>query len=138
MNHLVLLGDSIFDNAAYVGNGLAVIQQVRNQLPDRWNATLLAVDDHTTVDVPRQLSHLPQDLTHIVLSVGGNDALGCISRLEAPVGNVKQGLIALTEIKREFEVNYQELLSRLVALKKPLMVCTIYDAHSWGSFAEFP
>lgn len=127
MNHLVLLGDSIFDNASYVANRPTVIQQVNAQLPGNWHATLQAVDGDTTVDVTRQLERLPLDTTHLVLSVGGNDALGCITRLEAAVSTVKHGLMALTQIKQEFESNYKALLSTLVALKKPLMVCTIYD-----------
>lgn len=127
MNHLALLGDSIFDNAAYVADGPAVIQQVKNRLPGTWQATLLAVDGDTSVDVAKQLTRLPLDLTHLVLSVGGNDALGSIARLEATSSTVKQGLIVLTQIKKEFEVNFQRLLSTLVALNKPLLVCTIYD-----------
>lgn len=58
---------------------------------------------------------------------GGNDALGCVARLDAPVSNVKQGLTALTQIRREFEINYQGLISKLVAFGKPLLLCTIYD-----------
>src|SRR4051812_3797588 len=42
MGHVVLLGDSIFDNAAYVGGRPAVIDQVRAGLPDGWHATLNA------------------------------------------------------------------------------------------------
>jgi hypothetical protein len=34
MAHIVLLGDSIFDNAAYVGNRPDVIQQLRTKIPD--------------------------------------------------------------------------------------------------------
>ena len=135
MNHLILLGDSIFDNSAYVAQGLPVIQQVKNRLPMGWRVTLLAVDGDTTVDVPQQLTRLPQDLSHIVLSVGGNDALGCIAQLEEIANTVKQGLMALTQIKLEFESNYQSLLLRLMALKKPLLVCTIYD-HVPGLPAE--
>jgi hypothetical protein len=45
MNHIVLLRDSIFDNAAYVGGGPDVIEQLRAILPRDWQATLLAVDD---------------------------------------------------------------------------------------------
>jgi len=127
MNHLVLLGDSIFDNAAYVANGPSVIQQVNSQLPGDWQATLLAVDGDTSVDVAKQLTMLPLDLSHIVLSVGGNDALECIPRLETSASTVKQGLTALTQIKREFEANYKALISTLLTLKLPLMVCTIYD-----------
>ena len=43
-SQLVLLGDSIFDNAAYVPGRPAVIDQVRNRLRQGWRATLLARD----------------------------------------------------------------------------------------------
>lgn len=33
MSHVVLLGDSIFDNAAYVAGGPDVIHQLRERLP---------------------------------------------------------------------------------------------------------
>ena len=127
MNHLVLLGDSIFDNAAYVGNGPSVIQQVNSQIPGNWQATCLAVDGDTAADVVKQLTRLPSNATHLVLSAGGNDALGCVLRLDAATSTIKQGLTALTLIQREFETIYAELVSKLVILKKPLLVCTIYD-----------
>ena len=41
--HIVLLGDSIFDNACYVPGEMPVIEQVRAELPE-WQATMLAVD----------------------------------------------------------------------------------------------
>ena len=75
MNHIVLLGDSIFDNATYVKGGPAVIQQLQAKLPDGWNATLCAVDGSMVQDVQGQLSRLPKDATHLVLSAGGNNAL---------------------------------------------------------------
>jgi hypothetical protein len=34
MPHIVLLGDSIFDNAAYVPGELPVIEQLRARLPE--------------------------------------------------------------------------------------------------------
>ena len=81
--HLVLLGDSIFDNAAYVPGGRpAVIDQVRSRLPEGWSATLLARDGSVIDDVHRQLE-LPADATHLVLSVGGNDVLHQIPILES-------------------------------------------------------
>src|SRR3954447_26548187 len=57
--HVVLVGDSIFDNAAYVGSGPAVIDQVNSALPPQWKATLLAVDGATTASISHQLSRLP-------------------------------------------------------------------------------
>ncbi len=127
MNHLVLLGDSIFDNAAYVEGGPAVIEQVKQWVPSNWQASLLAVDGDTAELVYKQLLRLPPDLTHLVLSVGGNDALVCIPQLEKPVSSVKQGLVLLTKIKAEFQVRYQRLICTLLTLDKPLLVCTIYD-----------
>ena len=127
MSHLILLGDSIFDNAAYTAGGPAVIDQVRQHLPAMWQARLLAVDGDTTTDVPQQLRRLPPEATHLVLSVGGNDALNALPQLEAPSTSVKQGLAALHGMKTEFQANYRALIKRLLALNKPLLVCTIYD-----------
>src|SRR6266566_1483360 len=73
MPHLVLLGDSIFDNAQYTSGGPDVVSQVRNLLPSGWCASLLAVDGSTTVNIPDQIQRLPKESTHLVLSVGGNN-----------------------------------------------------------------
>ena len=43
MSTLVLVGDSVFDNAAYV-NGPDVRAQVGTKMPDDWAVSLLAVD----------------------------------------------------------------------------------------------
>jgi hypothetical protein len=128
MNHLILLGDSIFDNASYVAGGPSVIEQVKRELLPTWKATLLAVDGDTTSDVLLQLKRMPSDSTHIVLSIGGNDALGCIASLEAPATSVRQALGTLSRIKSEFQVNYTALHAELAATGIPLMACTIYNA----------
>ena len=44
VNHIVLLGDSIFDNARYVPGGPSVIEHLRRVLPGGWRTTLLARD----------------------------------------------------------------------------------------------
>src|SRR5271168_3107346 len=76
MSHVVLLGDSIFDNAAYVGpRGTPVIAWLRQELPAGWRATLGAIDGSTTHDIPEQLRDLPAKASHLVVSIGGNNAL---------------------------------------------------------------
>jgi hypothetical protein len=60
MNHIVLLGDSIFDNASYVPGKPAVIEQLRHRLPGNCEATLLAVDGDVTSDVMGQTDRLPK------------------------------------------------------------------------------
>ncbi len=75
MKHVVLLGDSILDNAAYTDGAPDVAAQLHKLMPSVDHVTLLATDGHMTVDIGHQLKKLPLDATHLVLSVGGNDAL---------------------------------------------------------------
>ena len=128
MNHLVLLGDSIFDNRAYVAGGPAVIDQVQQAVPADWRASLLAVDGDTSVQVPDQLKKLPSDCTHLALSAGGNDAIGCLDMMGAPASNLMGALGTLSKTLDRFEQNYKALKTELLSLNKPLMICTIYDS----------
>ena len=128
MSHVVLLGDSIFDNASYVPGGPAVIDQLREALPSDWRATMLAVDGAVTQGVASQLRRLPADATHLFVSVGGNDALrygGMLDEIHRPAGEV---FTALTEMQQGFRHQYKEMLRALSALAKPTAVCTVYDA----------
>ncbi len=75
MPHLVLLGDSIFDNARYTSGGPDVVSQVRRLLPSGWSASLLAMDGSTTDNIADQMQRVPDETTHLVLSIGGNNAL---------------------------------------------------------------
>ena len=127
MPHVVLLGDSIFDNKAYVGSGPDVIAQVRDDLPEGWKATLCAVDGATTAGVPRQLARVPADATHLVLSVGGNDALGYSGILGRPARSVAEVLEALGEVSRSFEREYRAMLEGVLARGLPTAICTIYN-----------
>jgi GDSL-like Lipase/Acylhydrolase family len=126
--HLVLLGDSILDNAAYVPDRRpAVIDQVRNQLPEGWLATLLARDGSVINDVHRQLDALPGDATHLVLSAGGNDALSEVGTLQKTVMTVGQGVRVLAEVCDRFEGDYRRLLASIRDRGLPAGVCTVYN-----------
>jgi hypothetical protein len=129
MPHVVLLGDSIFDNKAYVGGGPDVIAQVRDDLPAGWQATLRAVDGATTASVPAQLARLPADATHLVLSVGGNDALGYSGVLGRPARSVAEALELLGEVSRRFEAEYRAMLKGVLARGLPTAICTIYNPN---------
>lgn len=129
MSHLVLLGDSILDNAAYTGAGPAVIEQVTRLLPAGWRASLSAVDGSTTLDIASQLAALPPDASHLVLSVGGNDALGRANILEAPVSCVGDALLLLQDIVSAFEADYRNAVGACLQYDLPLVPCTIYDGN---------
>ena len=111
MPHVVLLGDSIFDNARYVPGHPPVIEQVRRSLPKGWTATLLAVDGHTTEDVAGQLAECPKEATHLVVSVGGNDALSESQRSSTSrARTVGEALAQMGEIRERFRTSYEAML----------------------------
>lgn len=124
--HIVLLGDSIFDNGAYVGGGPAVIAQLRQELPG-WQCTLLAVDGDVVPGVSRQLASLPSDATHLVVSAGGNDALGYAPLLQERAPSVGDALALLGKARERFAADYEEMVDRVEAAGLPYAVCTVYD-----------
>jgi hypothetical protein len=129
MPHICLLGDSIFDNAAYVGGGPDVVTQLRATLPAGWTATLLAVDGAVIDDVHRQLGRLPADATHLVVSAGGNDALGHSDLLDRRATSSPQVLGWLADAAEAFEARYRRMLDALLARRLPLTLCTIYNGN---------
>ena len=129
MPHVILLGDSIFDNAAYTAGGPDVVSQLRKLLPSGWTATLLAVDGHRTEDVSRQLAQLPESATHLVLSIGGNDALSHGDLLARPARSAAEVLTLLADAAGGFEERYRRLTARLLQTGLPLTVCTIYNGN---------
>ena len=127
MPHAVLLGDSVFDNGVYVGGAPDVVRQLRARLGGGWRATLLAVDGHVTDDVPRQLAGVPADATHLVVSVGGNDALGASSILAERAGSVAEAVGRLAEAQARFRQAYGRMTEAVLARGLPTALCTIYD-----------
>ncbi len=129
MNHVVLLGDSIFDNGNYVHGGPDVITHINSILPQNWKATLLAVDGSISTDVIDQIRKIPESATHLVVSAGGNDGLSRADILQRPATSVASAVEQLAAIRSEFQDNYRGMLNPLLALKKPLAVCTVYDPN---------
>lgn len=126
MTHIVLLGDSIFDNAPYVGSKPEVIEQLRQKLPYSWSATLKAIDGDKINDIHDQLNHLPEDSSHLILSVGGNNALSHLRIIDESVSSSTQVFRNLANISENFERQYQKLLNKILSFNLPIAICTIY------------
>jgi hypothetical protein len=126
MNHVALLGDSVFDNRAYVGGGPDVIRQLREALPSGWTAALGAVDGAVIGSVHRQATTLTQAPSHVVISAGGNDALVASSVLQERAGSVAEALLKIAGVAREFRASYAAMLDGLKT-SAAVAVCTIYD-----------
>jgi hypothetical protein len=125
--HIVLLGDSIFDNAAYTGREPDVITHLRALLPGGWRATLAARDGATTSGLASQLRHLPADTTRLVVAVGGNDALGNSDLLSFRAASSSDVLATFAVRLARFEADYRHAIGQLAALRHPTTVCTIYN-----------
>jgi lysophospholipase L1-like esterase len=125
--HVVLLGDSSLDNKAYVGAAPDVVAHLRGRLPPPWQATLAAVDGAVAADLQRQAARLPADATHLVVSVGGNDALRREGLFREPARSVGEGLARLAEAREQFRQDYAAMLDAVLARGLPTALCTIYD-----------
>jgi hypothetical protein len=125
--HIVLLGDSIFDNGSYTRGEPDVVGHLASLIPWTWRATLLAVDGARTADVGSQLDRVPGDATHLVVSVGGNDALFNSDLLEAPAGSSAEVLLMFASRIEAFEKAYRCMVDRVMALKRDVTICTIYN-----------
>jgi hypothetical protein len=126
MAHIVLLGDSVFDNKAYVGREPDVIEQLREILPQNWQATLKAVDGNVVENVKRQIDESPTDATHFVISAGGNNALMNADILTMKANSAAEVLSILANRASEFEIKYREMLKTVLSRNLPAAVCTIY------------
>src|SRR5262245_28955301 len=129
MPHVVLLGDSIFDNGAYTQGGPDVITQLRGILSTSWSATLGAVDGATTEDFADQLGVVASDVTHAVLSLGGNDVLGHLDLLDMRARSSADVLQRFADTAARFEVRYRRAVSAVLERRIPLTVCTIYNGN---------
>ncbi len=141
MSHIVLLGDSIFDNGAYVHRDRGeepVIDQLRARLPRGWGATLAARDGSVACNVCQQLQQMPPDASHLLISVGGNDALGQSQILQEPALSVGEVLASLARSRERFRREYREMLQTVCGLGKPTVVCTIYDQFSLSGELSVP
>ncbi len=132
MAHIVLLGDSIFDNKTYVGeNGRDVVTHLRESLPNGWQATLKAMDGSLIKNVSEQLSGDTPDATHLIVSVGGNNAIMNADVLQMKAENSAEVLSEIADRCETFETHYKEMLQSVLAKKLPAAVCTVY-------FPNFP
>lgn len=125
--HVALLGDSIFDNAAYTRGEPDVVMHLRSMLPREWRATLCAVDGAIISSLISQLPRVPDDVTHIVVSVGGNDALMSSDLLATRVSSTADTLSLFADRVDEFEQGYRRAVTATLALRRETTLCTIYN-----------
>ena len=129
VKHVVLLGDSAFANAAYTKGAPDVAAQLKKLLTSDWQVTLLAADSALNADIAAQLERLPEDTSHLVLSVGGDNALGLEAFFKDEADSVADALDQLDEIREDFTTSYRKMLDAVLARKLPTAISTIHDSR---------
>ena len=130
MAHVVLLGDSIFDNAPYVPAGMHVQARLQSVFGPGDRASLLARDGAVLADMVGQvarLEELPEAADWLVVSCGGNDVLGLVGAMQSAVGSVIEAAGLLAAWQSAFRRDYRRMLNVLLSRRTPLALATIYD-----------
>src|SRR5215831_7394330 len=125
--HVALLGDSILDNRIYTGGEPDVANHLRGLLPAAVEVTLCAVDGSKSADISSQTSVVPSSATHVVVSVGGNDALRNIDLIRTPVKSTTEALLLFRGRINEFESSYRRAIEKVLSLGRRTAICTIYN-----------
>lgn len=136
MSYITLLGDSIFDNKAYVNGEDDVIVSLQSIIPKEWTAKLLAVDGSVVENVSKQILGIPKDTTHLFISVGGNDAILNADILQMNIADSSQVFDELANRANIFEQHYEKMIENLLATKIPFCVCTIYFPNFPDAFIQ--
>jgi hypothetical protein len=127
--HIALLGDSILDNRSYTKGEPDVANHLRRLLPNSANVTLVAIDGSTTHDLDPQIAKVPSDVSHIAVSIGGNDALLNSDLLTTPVASTTEALLLFGDRIGQFEVAYRRAIEGVLKLKRQTAICTIYNGN---------
>ena len=126
--HVILAGDSIFDNAIYAPGEPCVTDQLRSIVGGTCSVSMVAVDGDYVSDVWRQVRSFPQGATHILVSAGGNDALRHAHKLGNNYLTSADLFKEWADIQAEFRRDYRQMLEAVLALQLHTAVCTVYDA----------
>ena len=128
MKHIILAGDSIFANRSWIKPGEPdVSNQLQGLMDEGDKVSLLAVDGHVINNVEGQLRNLPNDTTHLVISIGGNDTLGILGEFSRTTKNIGDSFLKLHDLRESFESGYIEMLTNALSFNIPTTLCTIFN-----------
>lgn len=140
MSKILLLGDSIIDNQIYLNpTELSTDQAIANVF-NKDEVVMEAVDGYVIRDVIEHINQIddPESYDHVILSVGGNDVLYCLNRLDAGLNDDRpqmqtklQAIASFSEYLNDFHEQYDELIRhiRYKFIKANITVFTIYEGN---------
>lgn len=122
-----LCGDSVLDNGAYVGpSGRALRSHLEGMLRG-WAVDFRALDGAISADVVERQLEGAGPCDALVLSVGGNDALGHLHLLESPEARplIAFGMV-LADVQDAFRADYGRVLDAARGQAAHVLAMTVY------------
>jgi lysophospholipase L1-like esterase len=126
---LVLLGDSILDNARYTTPEPDTASLLRGLLGEEWSVHLLAQDGAAMRDIGPQIRRFEVRPAVGVLSVGGNDAMEHAGLLQRPAKTAADVLEELLQVADDFGRRYESVVRAVTERIPRTVLCTIYEAR---------
>ncbi len=121
--HVVLLGDSLLPVRADLPEGSlegAVLPGAR--FP--WKLSVISA---AQIAMPgAAATTIPEDATHIIINIEGNDAIAASGLLEGPAVAWRTGLATLSGAADDFERHVEILARAALSTRLPTLVCTMY------------
>jgi lysophospholipase L1-like esterase len=124
---VVLLGDSILDNAPYTTPKPDTAAHLQRFLGPDASVQLLARDGGTMGDVDFQLAELEGTPDAAVLSIGGNDVTRHIGILSRHASGSAEVLDELLSVGDDFGRRYEKVARTVAARASRTVLCTIYE-----------
>lgn len=133
MRHVVLAGDSIFDNTKYAEPDFSVFDLFEVAVPADTRCSMIAVDGATIEGLDNQMNRLPKDTSHLFISCGQKDAEKIAILLNDSDESRFGGMIV--EAAHEYTTLYHTVLQKATNLVKNVVICTVcYNSHGVNSF----
>ena len=126
MNHLALLGDSIFDSTAYLPQAQRLDHLLRGNLRD-WEITLCARGGARLQDIHRQIHCVPDNTSHLIMCIGGNDVLAFAHSMVQRGGSPIELMNELKSFLKRFREDYLRAAQQVRQLGKTSAACLLYE-----------
>ncbi len=120
--HVVLLGDSLLPVRADLPDGRledAIMPSAR--FP--WKLSVISA---AQVSTPGPSATIPEDATHIVINIEGNEAIASSGLLDGPAIAWRSGLAQLNSAADDFERHVEILARGALSTRLPTLVCTMF------------
>ena len=122
IRHIILLGDGLGDLARIQQSG-ALEGRLLPSRNEPWKLTLLSASDIARTSLRPDI---PQDATHVVISIEGNRAIETSGVLSGQPASFEEGLARLSFAADQFEDQVEALIRAGRATRLPGVICTMW------------